>query len=101
MTKIEELENILETGCTGECEKCKLKKECKELEELWKREEEKGFKAGQVYQNEDTNIFIKRVNCGLVSFIEGYSPCAIHNMQEIPEENLAEYIKKWGFKKSA
>lgn len=101
MTRIEELENILENGCNGDCEKCKFKKECEELEELQKQEEEKGFKAGQVYQNEDANIFIKRVNCGLVSFIEGYSPCTIHNMQEIPEENLAEYIKKWGFEKSA
>lgn len=101
MTRIEELEKILETGCDGKCENCKFKKECEELEELQKQEEEKGFKAGQVYQNEDTNIFIKRVNSGLVSFIEGYSPCAIHNMQEIPEENLVKYMKKWGFKKTA
>ncbi len=101
MTRLEELENILESGCAGDCQNCKLKKECEELEELQNQEEEKGFKAGQVYQNEDSNIFIKRVNSGLVSFIEGYSPCAIHKMQEIPEENLAEYIKKWGFEKLA
>lgn len=101
MTRLEGLERILENGCEGDCQNCKFKKECTELEELWKQEEEKGFKAGQVYRNEDTNIFIKSVSCGLVSFIEGYSPCAIHKMQEIPEENLAEYIKKWGFEKSA
>ena len=60
-------------------------------------EENMKFEQGQVYENEYTNIFIKSVNNGMVWFIEGYSPSAIHNIQEIPAENLEEYITKWGF----
>lgn len=100
MTKIEELEKILESGCTGDCQNCKFKKECEELEKL-QSEKQSTFTAGEVYSNEDSNIFIKRVGNGLVAFIEGYSPSAIHDMQEIPEENLAEYMNNYGFKKSA
>lgn len=100
MTRTEELEKILESGCTGNCENCKLKKECEELEKL-QSENKSVFTAGEVYSNEDSNIFIKRVGNGLVAFIEGFSPSAIHNIQEIPEENLAEYINNYGFKKSA
>lgn len=100
MTRIEELEKILETGCTGDCENCKFKKECEEIEHL-QTEKKSTFESGEIYSNEDTNIFIKRVSGGSVAYIEGFSPSAIHDMQEIPEENLVEYMKKWGFKKSA
>lgn len=55
------------------------------------------FYAGQIFQS-DTNIFIKRVNGNMVSFIEGLSPAAIHDMQEIPAQNLEAYIKEWDFK---
>lgn len=101
MTRLEELEKILEAGCDGNCECCKVKKECEELEKLQQEENVGTFKAGEVYENEDTNIFIKRVGDGVVAFIEGFSPSAIHDMQEIPEENLLEYMTNYGFKKSA
>lgn len=57
------------------------------------------FKKGQIYTNEDSNIFIKGAFGDMVRFIEGFSPCAIHDMQEIPAVNLEEYIGKWGFKR--
>ncbi len=98
--RIEELEEILESGCNGNCENCKVKKECEELEKLQEQERAESFKVGEVYKNEYTNIFIKRVNGGLVAFIEGFSPSAIHNMQEIPEKSLMEYMHNWGFKYS-
>ena len=59
------------------------------------------FKANEVYQNEYTNIFVKHINNGMVLFIEGTSPSAIHDMQEIPEENLLKYISAYGFRKIA
>lgn len=101
MTRLEELEKILEVGCDGNCECCKARKECEEFEKHQQEENIETFKAGEVYENEDTNIFIKRVGDGVVAFIEGFSPSAIHDMQEIPEENLLEYMTKYGFKKTA
>lgn len=103
MKKSEELEKVLESICeqyNDDCGKCPMKKECEELERLWKQEEqEKGnFKAGQLYRSEDSNIFIKRVSAGMVVFIEGYSPTAIHDIQEIPAENLLDYMNRWGFR---
>lgn len=96
--RIEELEIILENGCDGNCEDCKVKKECKELEKLQNQEYENSFKAGQMYEGNETNIFIKQVAAGMVKFIEGFSPSAIHDMQEIPIENLSQYINAWGFR---
>ena len=58
------------------------------------------FEKGQVYMNEDANIFVKGAYGGMVRFIEGFSPAAIHDMQEIPAENLEEYMNKWGFKRA-
>lgn len=97
MTRLEELEKILESGCVGDCQNCKFKEECEELEKLQKVENEESFKAGQIYSNEETNIFIKSVRNGIVAFIEGFSPSAIHNLQRIPEESLIEYMNNWGF----
>ena len=57
------------------------------------------FEKGQVYENEYCNIFIKGVNNEMVRFIEGFSPAAIHNMQEIPAKNLEEYINKCEYKR--
>ena len=57
------------------------------------------FAKGQVFKNEEDNIFIKGVNGGMVRYIEGYSPLAIHDIQEIPVENLEIYINKWGYKR--
>lgn len=59
------------------------------------------FERGQIYENEDTNIFIKGVNGNMIRFIEGCSPSAIHDMQEIPAENLEEHINEWGFKRAS
>lgn len=59
------------------------------------------FERGQIYQREDDNIFIKGVSDKMVRFIEGFSPSAIHNMQEIPIENLEQYIKKYGFERAS
>lgn len=57
------------------------------------------FEKGQVYRDEEDSIFIKGVNGGMVRYIEGYSPLAIHDIQEIPAENLEKYINKWGYKR--
>lgn len=59
------------------------------------------FEKGQVYEGEYTNIFVKSVNNGLVRFIEGNSPAAIHNIQEIPAENLEEHINEYGYKRAS
>ena len=59
------------------------------------------FKKGQIYQNEDDNIFIKYVRNGCVGFIEGCSPCAIHDIEEFKAEILEEYIKKYGYKRAS
>ena len=59
------------------------------------------FEKGQIYQGEYTNIFIKSVNGNTVRFIEGNSPAAIHDIQEILAENLEEYINKWEFKRAS
>lgn len=72
-----------------------LKLSWKEAKEMTK------FERGQVYQNEDSNIFIKAVYGGMVRFIEGYSPAAIHDMQEIPAENLEDYMNRYGFKRAS
>lgn len=55
------------------------------------------FKAGQRFENENTNIFIKRVSGENIAFIEGFSPSAIHNIQEMEAEYLQEYIEKYSF----
>lgn len=57
------------------------------------------FEKGQIYTGSDSSIFVKGAYGGMVRFIEGFSPADIHNMQEIPAENLEEYINKWGFKR--
>ena len=59
------------------------------------------FKKGQIYKNEYTNIFIKYVNNEMVGFIEGFSPAAIHDMQEIPAENLEEHINECGYERES
>lgn len=61
----------------------------------------KGFLSGEQYQNEYSNVFIKSVNSskGTVRFIEGFSPSAIHDTQEIPISELKKYLKLHGFKK--
>lgn len=58
------------------------------------------FEKGQVYTGSDSNIFVKGAYGSMVRFIEGCSPAAIHNMQEIPAENLEAYMNKWGFKRA-
>ncbi len=68
-------------------------KEAKEAREMMK------FERGQIYQNEEDNIFIKSVYGSTVKFIEGYSPAALHDMQELPVESLVEHIKKYGYKR--
>lgn len=57
------------------------------------------FEKGQIYTGSDSSIFVKGAYGDMVRFIEGNTPSAIHNMQEIPAENLEEYINKWGFKR--
>lgn len=59
------------------------------------------FKKGQVYKNEDANIFVKMVIGKNVNFIEGDSPCAIHNMQTLEAEYLEDYINRWGFERAS
>ena len=70
-------------------------KEAKEAREMMK------FERGQIYQNEEDNIFIKSVYGSTVKFIEGYSPAALHDMQEFPVESLVEHIKKYGYKRES
>ena len=67
-------------------------KEAKEVKEM-------KFERGQIYQNEELNIFIKSAYGSTVKFIEGYSPAALHDMQELPVESLVEHIKKYGYKR--
>ena len=54
-------------------------------------------KGGMLFQNEYSNIFVKYITNTTVIFIEGFSPSAIHDIQEIPTENFMDYITKWGF----
>lgn len=56
--------------------------------------------SGQRYTNEYSNVFIKGTNSekGTVRFIEGFSPSAIHDMQEIPQKELKKYLKQHGYK---
>ena len=58
------------------------------------------FISGQQYQNEWSNVFIRRVDSkgGTVRFIEGFSPSAIHDAQEIPISELKKYLKRHGYK---
>ena len=58
------------------------------------------FEKGQVYTGSDSDIYVKGAYGSMVRFIEGCSPAAIHDMQEIPAENLEEYINEWGFKRA-
>lgn len=76
--------------------------ELKSIIEMMQRKEMKEmikFEKGQVFRNEEDNIFIKGVNGRMVKYIEGYSPLAIHDIQVIPAENLEKYINKWGYKR--
>ncbi len=59
------------------------------------------FEKGQIYMNEDMNIYIKGVNNETVRFIEGVSPSAINFMQEIPAKNLEGHINEWGYKRAS
>lgn len=70
-------------------------KEAKEAREMMK------FERGQIYQNGEDNIFIKSAYGSTVKFIEGYSPEALHDMQELPVESLVEHIKKYGYKRES
>lgn len=72
-------------------------KEAKEAKEV----KEMKFERGQIYQNEELNIFIKSAYGSTVKFIEGYSPAALHDMQELPVESLVEHIKKYGYKRES
>lgn len=55
------------------------------------------IKERTVYENEYTNLYIFSIIDGIVNFIEGISPSAIHDMQSIPVENLISHINNWGF----
>lgn len=57
------------------------------------------FEKGQVYTGSDSNIFVKGAYGSMVRFIEGCSPAAIHDMQEISADNLEAYMNKWGFER--
>lgn len=61
-----------------------------------------GFLSGQKYGNEYSNVFIKSVNSssGTVRFIEGFSPSAIHDTQELSIGDLKKYLKRYGYKKT-
>lgn len=54
-------------------------------------------KGGMLFEGEYTNIFVKYVTTNTVIFIEGFSPSAIHDIQEIPTENFLKYINEHGF----
>lgn len=56
------------------------------------------FEKGQWFQNDDCNLFIKGVYNGVVKFIEGTSPSAIHCMQELEVEYLEEHINLCEYK---
>ena len=59
------------------------------------------FEKGQIYISDDSNIYVKGAYGGMVRFIEGCSPTAVHNMQEISAENLEKYINEWGFERAS
>ena len=54
-------------------------------------------KSGMLFENEFTNIFVKYITSNTVIFIEGCSPSAIHDVQEIPTENFIKHLTDWGF----
>lgn len=58
------------------------------------------FEKGQIYQNEETNIYIKGVSGDKVRFIEDASPCALHWMEEIEADDLIEYMDRYEFKRA-
>lgn len=62
----------------------------------------KGFLSGEQYENEYSNVFVRSVNSskGTVRFIEGFSPSAIHDVQELTIQELKEYLKRHGYKKT-
>lgn len=99
MKRIEELENILENNCDGSCKNCKYRKQCAEYEIL-KNSHVTTFCEGETYTNEETNIFIKNITGNNVAFIEGFSPSAIHDIQNLTSDELSDYMRKWGFKYS-
>ena len=43
MERAKVLEKILETGCNGNCDSCKLRKECEEFEKLQHEEKKRYF----------------------------------------------------------
>lgn len=53
--------------------------------------------SGMLFENEFTNVFVKCVTDNTVIFVEGFSPSAIHDTQEIPKENFLKHINDWGF----
>lgn len=57
------------------------------------------FEKGQVYTSDFTgiNIFILSAYGASVTFIEGFSPSAIHDKQEIPYKNLVDYMTKYEY----
>lgn len=56
------------------------------------------FEKDMIFENDFINIFIKAVVGEKVKFIEGYSPAAIHDMQELAAADLERHIKEYGFK---
>lgn len=60
------------------------------------------FLSGQRYENEYSNVFIKRIDrkTNTVRFIEGFSPSAIHDSQEMKASDLRKYLKKHGYRKT-
>lgn len=58
------------------------------------------FLSGQRYENEYSNVFVRRVDYekGTVRFIEGFSPSAIHDTQEISISELKKYLKEHKYK---
>lgn len=53
--------------------------------------------SGMLFENEDMNIFVKRVTADSVIFIEGSSPSALHDIQELSKENFLQHCNEWGF----
>lgn len=53
--------------------------------------------SGMLFENEDMNIFVKRVTAKTVVFIEGFSPSALHDIQEIPKDNFIAHCNSWGY----
>lgn len=59
------------------------------------------FAKGQIYEKEDACIYVKGVSGENVRIIEGISPSAIHDIQELPADSLQEHIEKWGYTRAS